>query len=68
MARKIASPTLLVTADVTMGAIISPEMGQKASELNPLIQVAEIPGVGHNIRRENFGAYMDAVRNFLRQL
>ena len=68
IARRIGVPTLLITAEVDKGAIISPENAQKARELNPLIHLAHVPGAGHNIRRENYGAYMDAVHNFLRLL
>lgn len=65
---KISMPALLVTGEVEKGGIISPEMAAKAQKLNPLIQVAHIPGVGHNVRRENFAAYMAAVTEFLKNL
>jgi pimeloyl-ACP methyl ester carboxylesterase len=68
IARKIAVPALLITGDVKKGGIVSPENAQKACELNPLIQVAHIDDVGHNIRRENFPAYMAAVSEFLKSL
>ena len=32
---------------------------------NPNITVVHIPGAGHNIRREQFDAFMDAVSAFL---
>jgi pimeloyl-ACP methyl ester carboxylesterase len=65
IARAITVPTLLLTADVSKGAIVSPATAQEAREFNPLIQVAAIPGAGHNIRREAFEAFMEAVRSFL---
>ena len=68
IARHIGVPTLLVTADVDKGGIVSPENAQKAREMNPLIRVAHIAGVGHNIRRENFSAYMAAVTGFLKTI
>ena len=68
IARGLRVPTLLVTGEVSKGAIISPEQAQKATEINPLIQVAHIPGVGHSIRRENFPGFMTAVTEFLRKL
>ena len=61
----IVVPALLITGDVERGWIISPENAQNVREMNPLIQVAHIEGVGHNIRRENYPAYMAAVKNFL---
>lgn len=59
------SPVLLVTAETAQGAIVSPEIAQEAVALNPLIRVAHIPGAGHNIRRENFDAFLAALRPFL---
>ena len=44
------------------------ENAQKAQELNPLIRVAHIAGVGHNVRREGFPAYMAAVTGFLKTI
>jgi pimeloyl-ACP methyl ester carboxylesterase len=63
--RKIACPTLLVTADPVLGAIVSLEVTREAARLNPRLQVAHIPGAGHNIRREQFEAYVEAVQAFL---
>jgi pimeloyl-ACP methyl ester carboxylesterase len=68
IARKIGVPTLLITGDVQKGGIISPENAQKACEMNPLIRVAHIDGVGHSVRRENFSAFMTAVKAFLKDL
>jgi pimeloyl-ACP methyl ester carboxylesterase len=65
---KVACPMLLVTADPARGAIISPEIAQKAAQVLPTLKVAQIPGAGHNIRRENFNAYMQAVNGFLQAL
>jgi pimeloyl-ACP methyl ester carboxylesterase len=61
-------PTLLITADVTMNAIITPAAAQEAATLSPLLQVAPVPNAGHNIRRENYPAFMKAVQAFLSQL
>lgn len=67
-ARAIRCPTLLLTADVDKGGIVSPEAAADARAVNPLIQVVNIPGVGHNIRREAFPAFLKAVRSFLASL
>ena len=61
-------PALLITADVERGAIVPPERAQEATNLSPLLQVAAIPNAGHNVRRENYLAYMAALRAFLHQL
>jgi pimeloyl-ACP methyl ester carboxylesterase len=62
---KIVCPSLLITADPDLGAIVDDETARHVSAVNPLIQVAHIPGAGHNIRREQFGSYMAVVKNFL---
>ena len=65
---KITCPMLLITADPEKGAIITPEIAQKAAEALPSIKVVRIPGAGHNVRREAFGAYLAAVNDFLAQV
>ena len=61
-------PTLLVTGDPDLGAIVTPEIAQQVTETNALIQVVHLPGAGHNIRREQFAPFVDAVTQFLRQV
>lgn len=61
-------PALLITADMDRGAIVPPERAREAASLSPLLQVAAIPNAGHNVRRENYPAFMAALRAFLRQL
>ena len=68
VAKAIRCPTLLITADNGRGAIVTPDAVALATSLNPLIQVAAIPGAGHNIRREAFPAYIAAVKAFLARL
>lgn len=58
-------PALLVTADVTMNAIVSPTIAQEAASLSSHLQIAYVPNAGHNIRRENYPAFMQAVWAFL---
>jgi len=65
IAGAIESPALLITADTDKGAIITPELAKAAEELNAKIEVANIAGVGHSIRREDFDAYMAVVKAFL---
>jgi N-formylmaleamate deformylase len=62
---KITCPVLLITADPEKGAIITPEIAQKAARVLPSLTVVNIPGAGHSIRREAFGPYMVAVKEFL---
>jgi N-formylmaleamate deformylase len=65
---KITCPVLLITADPEKGAIITPEVAQKAALVLPSLRVVRIPGAGHNIRREAFGPYMSVVKDFLHRL
>lgn len=65
---QITCPTLLVIADVAIGAIVDRATAEQAVALNPKIEVAYIPKAGHNIRRENFTAYVAAVKAFLARL
>jgi len=64
---QIQCPTLLVTADPEMGAIITPEVAQEVAQMNANIQIARLRGAGHNIRREQFDLFIQAVTNFLAQ-
>lgn len=68
VAAKITCPTLLLTGDVAKGSIVSAEDAQIAAGLSPAIRVANIPGVGHNLRRENYPLFMQLVRDFLSEL
>ncbi|MEM7134815.1 MAG: alpha/beta hydrolase [Chloroflexota bacterium] len=62
---QIACPTLLVTGDPEQGGIVTAETASEAAALSNHIQVANIPGVGHNIRRENFDRFIRIVQDFL---
>ena len=63
--KAITCPTLLITADANQGAIVTPQMARTAIILNRRVQVVNIAGVGHSIRREDYNGYMRAVREFL---
>lgn len=65
VASRIVCPALLITADVSEGALVSPESAAEAVKLMPQGRMVHIPGAGHNIRRDQFEAYMTAVRAFL---
>jgi N-formylmaleamate deformylase len=68
VARLLVCPTLLLTGDVAKGAIVSEQDAQRAGQLSPAIRVANIPGVGHNLRRENFPLFLRLVKTFLQNL
>ncbi|TME98027.1 MAG: hypothetical protein E6I52_18355 [Chloroflexi bacterium] len=56
---------LLVTSDPERGGIVTPEAAAEAKRLLPSLEVVRLTGAGHNIRREQFGAFVAAVRSFL---
>ncbi len=65
---KIQCPILLITADPDRGALVTPEVAAEAAGLWQEGRVVRIAGAGHNIRREQFGPYMEAVRAFLTEM
>jgi len=65
---RITCPALLITADVSEGAMVALASTTEAARLLPQGHVVHIPGAGHNIRRDQFVAYMTAVREFLAEL
>ena len=66
--RAITCPTLLITADSNQGGIVTPQMARTAILINRRIQVSNVAGVGHSIRREDYKEYMKVVREFLETL
>jgi len=63
--RAAQCPILLITGDTRRGVIVSPAMAAECAALWQRGQVVNIPGAGHNIRRERFGLYLRAVKEFL---
>ncbi|MEZ4730786.1 MAG: alpha/beta hydrolase [Caldilineaceae bacterium] len=63
--RSITCPALLLYADPDRGGGVTAERAAEMQELVPQLQSVHISGAGHNIRREQFDAYMAAVRSFL---
>jgi len=62
---QITCPVLLVTADPALGSIVTAETAQQVAQMLPNGQVVHISGAGHNIRREQFEAYVETVTHFL---
>jgi len=58
---RITCEVLLITADPGLGAIVSDEQAAAFGAAVPQARRAHIPGAGHNVRREQFAAYMAAV-------
>jgi pimeloyl-ACP methyl ester carboxylesterase len=66
--RRITCPILLITADPELEAIVTPEIAQEAASIWRHGTVAHIGGAGHNIRREQFEKYAQALKAFLDQV
>ncbi|MGZ3431059.1 MAG: alpha/beta fold hydrolase [Isosphaeraceae bacterium] len=64
----ITQPVLLLTANPELGAIVTPEVRARVRELNPRVTIVNVPDVGHLIRYDNYTAFMDALRAFLKQI
>jgi len=65
VAAKVVCPTLLVTSDPARGGIITPSQAEEIMGLLAHGQVANIPDAGHNIRRDNYAPFREAVMAFL---
>jgi pimeloyl-ACP methyl ester carboxylesterase len=65
---RITCPVLLITADTERGAIVSAEHAARLQAMVTQTRVVHIPGAGHNIRREQPTAYMNAVREFISEV
>lgn len=63
----ITCPALLLYADPERGGGVTRERAAEMQQLLPQLRAVHIPGAGHNIRREQFEPYMDAVSAFLAQ-
>jgi pimeloyl-ACP methyl ester carboxylesterase len=62
---RITCPALVIISDPARGAILTPEGAAALQVLVPQLQIAHIPGAGHNIRREQFDRFIEVVRAFL---
>lgn len=62
---RITCPALLITADLDRGAMVPEERAAEMQRQMPQLEIAHIPGAGHNIRREQFDGFIKVVRSFL---
>ena len=62
---RVRCPVLLVTSDPELGGIVTPDVAQEATRLRPSLQAVRLSGAGHNVRREQFEAFVRGVRDFL---
>ncbi len=62
---ELAMPAMILTANPDLGAIVTPQVAARIRELNPRIEIVNVPNVGHLIRYDNYPAFMSALRGFL---
>ena len=68
VASKITCPDL-ITADPERGAIVMPESAEEAMGIRRRVgRWCGIPNAGHNVRRDNYAPYRDAVEGFLAEV
>ena len=64
----ITCPILLITGDPSQGGIVTPAVAEEARRLARNLRVINVPEVGHNIHRDNYLPYRDAVTGYLREI
>ena len=64
----ITCPILLLTGDPARGGIVTPAVAEEASRLARDLRVVNVPDVGHNIHRDNYPPYRDAIAAYLREV
>jgi pimeloyl-ACP methyl ester carboxylesterase len=66
--KNIGAPVLLFTGDTQAGAIVSPAAASEVVGANPGVQVVQLEGASHDIRRSRFDGYVSNLRAFLSTL
>jgi pimeloyl-ACP methyl ester carboxylesterase len=67
IAKAIQVPTLLITGDNALGAIVTPELGVEAIEIMGFCEFGHISGAGHCVRYEEYQPYLTMVKLFLKR-
>jgi N-formylmaleamate deformylase len=67
LAKAITVPTLIVTGDNELGAIVTPKLGVEAVQLLDKGEFGHISGAGHCVRYEQYQPYLTMVRLFLKR-
>ncbi|MDP5053375.1 MAG: alpha/beta hydrolase [Congregibacter sp.] len=62
----IQCPALLIYADGEGDGIVTHDIAKAVVQANDKFEMQHIEGAGHNTRREQFDAYIDAVKSFLK--
>jgi N-formylmaleamate deformylase len=67
LAKAITVPTLIITGDNDLGAIVTPKLGVEAIQLLENSEFGHISGAGHCVRYEQYHPYLTMVRLFLQR-
>lgn len=67
VAKAIEVPTLLITGDNSLGAIVTPKLGVEAMEIMGFCEFGHISGAGHCVRYEEYQPYLTMVKLFLKR-
>ena len=68
MLARITCPTLLVTANVDLGGLVNDEVAEEAVRMSKNFTRVHYENAGHSIHRDEFYAFRDVLRKFLRNL
>jgi pimeloyl-ACP methyl ester carboxylesterase len=63
----ICFPLLLITGNPELGGIVTGEVAARIHQLNPKIQIKNVPDVGHLIRFDKFNEFMSVLTAFLKR-
>ena len=61
----ITCPSLLIRAEAGRDGVVTAEIATKVIESNNQFRATDIPGAGHNIRREGYEQYLTNLQSFL---
>jgi pimeloyl-ACP methyl ester carboxylesterase len=64
----VGFPLLIITGNSELGGIVTNEVAARIHELNPKIQIKNVPEVGHLIRFDKFDEFMSTLFAFLENL
>lgn len=67
LAKSITVPTLIVTGDNVLGAIVTPKIGIEAIQIIDKAEFGHISSAGHCVRYEQYQPYLTMVNLFLKR-
>ena len=59
-------PILVITADVNLGAIVTPAISARIQKAHSNVSVRHIPGAGHSIQREKYAQTLTVIKTFFK--